>query len=156
MRTVLTSLTVTALCLVTFTQGLVRAQSNVAEERRAEVIRPDRQDVSRPLREIKPQRHVSTNPDHEVKRLPAQADRGRDTLAATSGSATSAATISPGMGFDGLGVGGGYTPDAAPPDTNGAVGATQYVQWVNEDFAVYDKATGNLVYGPAAGKTLWT
>ncbi len=29
-----------------------------------------------------------------------------------------------------------------PPDTNGAVGATQYVQWVNASFAVFDKATG--------------
>ena len=30
----------------------------------------------------------------------------------------------------------------APPDTNGAVGATQYVQWVNTAFAVFNKATG--------------
>jgi hypothetical protein len=57
--------------------------------------------------------------------------------------------------FDGLGVGGGYTPNAAPPDTNGAVGATQYVQWVNEDFAVYDKATGTKLLGPVAGNTLF-
>jgi len=25
-----------------------------------------------------------------------------------------------------------------PPDTNGAVGATQYVQWVNVNFAIFD------------------
>jgi fibronectin type 3 domain-containing protein len=43
----------------------------------------------------------------------------------------------------------------APPDTNGAAGATQYVQWVNVRFAVFDKATGNLQYGPVAGNTLW-
>jgi hypothetical protein len=59
------------------------------------------------------------------------------------------------VSFDGLGVGGGYTPNAAPPDTNGAVGVTQYVQWVNESFAVYDKTTGALLYGPAAGNTLF-
>jgi hypothetical protein len=59
------------------------------------------------------------------------------------------------VSFDGLGVGGGYTPNAAPPDTNGAVGATQYVQWVNESFAVYDKSTGAKLYGPAAGNTLF-
>jgi len=49
----------------------------------------------------------------------------------------------------------GFSPDAAPPDTNGAVGATQFVQWVNESFAVFDKTTGALVFGPAAGNTLW-
>src|SRR6266702_3032218 len=43
----------------------------------------------------------------------------------------------------------------APPDTNGAVGATQYVQWVNLAFAVYDKGTGNKVFGPVTGNTIW-
>lgn len=43
----------------------------------------------------------------------------------------------------------------APPDTNGAVGSDQYVQWVNLAFAVFDKA-GNKLYGPAAGNTLWS
>jgi hypothetical protein len=57
--------------------------------------------------------------------------------------------------FAGLGVGGGYTPNAAPPDTNGAVGKTQYVQWVNEDFAVYDKVTGAKLAGPTTGNTLF-
>jgi Immune inhibitor A-like, MAM domain len=44
---------------------------------------------------------------------------------------------------------------SAPPDTNGAVGATQYVQWVNTSFAVFNKTTGAVVFGPAAGNTLW-
>jgi len=61
-----------------------------------------------------------------------------------------------GLNFAGVGDGDyGFSPDAAPPDTNGAVGATQYVQWVNESFAVFNKATGALVYGPVAGSTLW-
>jgi hypothetical protein len=61
-----------------------------------------------------------------------------------------------GLGFAGVGKGDyGFTPNAAPPDTNGAVGATQYVQWVNESFAVFDKATGALVKGPVAGNTLF-
>src|SRR5204862_6776286 len=34
-------------------------------------------------------------------------------------------------------------------------GATQYVQWNNTSFAVFDKATGALLYGPAAGNTLF-
>jgi hypothetical protein len=61
-----------------------------------------------------------------------------------------------GLSFDGVGVGlGSFSPTGVPPDPNGAVGATQYVQWVNTSFAVFDKSTGALVYGPAAGNTLW-
>src|SRR6266566_4244652 len=46
--------------------------------------------------------------------------------------------------------------NVAPPDPNGAVGATQYVLWVNTLFGVYDKSTGALVHGPVAGNTLWS
>src|SRR5438094_1275264 len=61
-----------------------------------------------------------------------------------------------GLNFAGVGNGDyGFVPNAAPPDTNGAVGATQYVQWVNESFAVFDKTTGTLLHGPVAGNTLW-
>lgn len=62
------------------------------------------------------------------------------------------------INFAGVGNGDyGFSPNAAPPDTNGAVGATQYVQWVNESFAVFDKATGAIAPGfPKAGNTLWS
>lgn len=43
-----------------------------------------------------------------------------------------------------------------PPDTNGAVGATQFVQMVNVTLAVYDKSTGALQFGPVAIHTLWS
>jgi len=70
---------------------------------------------------------------------------------------SSAALTTAGLGFAGVGNGDyGFTPNAAPPDTNGAMGTTQYVQWVNESFAVFDKVTGTRFYGPAAGNTLWT
>src|SRR5258708_9885758 len=53
-----------------------------------------------------------------------------------------------------LGVGNGFTGPAgtftvnvAPSDANGAVGGTQYVQWVNTSFAVFNKSTGAVVYG---------
>jgi hypothetical protein len=156
MKKDLTSLLLTAFCAVGFLPTLAPAQSTTAESHRAEVIRPDREDVSTPLRDTAPKHHVSTNPEHELKRLPAQAAGGQDTLAANGTSPSAATTVAGNLNFDGVGVGGGYTPDAAPPDTNGAVGATQYVQWVNEDFAVYDKTTGARLYGPAAGNTLWS
>ena len=49
----------------------------------------------------------------------------------------------------------GFVPSSNPPDTNGRVGAKQYVQWNNTSFAVFDKTTGALLYGPAAGNTLF-
>ncbi len=62
-----------------------------------------------------------------------------------------------GLNFDGLGNGQyGFWVEYVPPDTNGAVGATQYVQWVNTAFAVFDKATGALLAGPTPGNVLWT
>jgi len=86
--------------------------------------------------------------------------RGHPSGQADSGVQSSA--VSPlvsttsGLNFDGVGQGAyGYTVRAAPPDTNGSVGATQFVQWVNLSFAVFDKSTGGLLYGPATGNTLW-
>ncbi len=61
-----------------------------------------------------------------------------------------------GLNIDGLGQGQyGFLLEYSPPDTNGAVGATQYVQWVNAEFAVFDKATGALLSGPTEGNALW-
>jgi len=42
-----------------------------------------------------------------------------------------------------------------PPDTNGAVGASQYVQMVNVTIAVYSKRDGTLQLGPVAIHSLW-
>ena len=59
--------------------------------------------------------------------------------------------------FEGLGAGQyGFSVTGAPPDTNGTVGATQYVQWVNTSFAIFNKTTGALISGPTAGNTLWS
>src|SRR6266851_5004697 len=59
--------------------------------------------------------------------------------------------------FEGLGNGQyGFSVTGAPPDTNGTVGATQYVQWVNTSFAIFSKANGALIAGPTAGNTLWS
>jgi hypothetical protein len=61
-----------------------------------------------------------------------------------------------GVNILGLGTGfPGYTIQGIVPDTNGAVGQTQFVQFVNESFSVFDKSNGNLIYGPANGDTLW-
>ncbi|MEO5721508.1 MAG: dockerin type I domain-containing protein [Chthoniobacterales bacterium] len=75
-------------------------------------------------------------------------------LQSEAGAQVSAPT--PGVSFDGVGVGlGTFRPGSNPPDVNGRVGATQYVQWNNTSFAIFDKNTGALQYGPAAGNTLF-
>ena len=59
------------------------------------------------------------------------------------------------LNFDGIpfpGVG----CNCAPPDTNGAVGSTQYVQTVNNGYQVYNKTTGASVLGPVAISTIWS
>ncbi len=73
-----------------------------------------------------------------------------------------AAPTTAGPGFDGMGVGfvgaagTTFTVQSMPPDTTGAVGTSQFVQWVNSSFTVFDKATGAPTYGPVAGNTLFT
>ena len=59
------------------------------------------------------------------------------------------------LNFDGIpfpGVG----CNCAPPDTNGAVGLTQYVQIVNEGYQVFNKTTGASVLGPTAITAIWS
>ena len=59
------------------------------------------------------------------------------------------------LNFDGIpfpGVG----CNCAPPDTNGAVGLTQYVQMVNEGYQVFNKTTGASVLGPTAITAIWS
>jgi hypothetical protein len=116
-------------------------------------------DVSPPLRNMTA---APTSPDgkkeKEHKGLPI-GDAGKkrsDPVIQTAPAGPLAPT--PGLNFAGVGNGDyGFTPNSAPPDTNGAVGATQYVQWVNESFAVFNKSTGAIAAGfPKAGNTLWS
>src|SRR5437867_6238973 len=48
----------------------------------------------------------------------------------------------PGLNFAGLGDGDhGFVPAGLPAHPNGAAGVTQYVQYANDSFAVFEKAT---------------
>ena len=66
-------------------------------------------------------------------------------------------SVAASLNFDGLDAaqtvasGGPFVP----PDTNGAVGATQFVEWVNVTFEVFDKTTGAPVLGPTPGNAFW-
>jgi hypothetical protein len=57
--------------------------------------------------------------------------------------------------FDGLGYGDTFFCDCMPPDNDGAPGTTQYVQYINITYAVYDKS-GNMVLGPLNGNSFWS
>jgi len=85
--------------------------------------------------------------------LPPGQEQADPVLQAMQGPNVSTTT---GLNFAGVGNGDyGFAPDAAPPDTNLSVGATQVVQWVNESFAVFDKATGALIKGPVKGNSVF-
>jgi hypothetical protein len=121
-----------------------------------EVSAAVRHDVSPPLRNLRPSAPSAANlREQPLRSIGGRGTNGPDGALQTTAGPTAAPTASP--GFAGIGQGDyGFTDAYAPPDTNGAVGATQFVQWVNVKFAVFSKSTGGLVYGPAAGNTLWS
>ena len=111
------------------------------------------------LRQLKPI-HPSKAPKHDhpepIRPTPPGQNGGPEGALQTAEGQQFSAPSPAGTGFDGIGNGlGGFVPSSNPPDVNGRVGATQFVQWNNSSFAVFDKATGALQYGPAAGNTLF-
>ena len=124
-----------------------------------EVYQPITSDTSPPLRELAGRTVTIPGPASPIflGRIPytssglAQADPALQTTTLS----TQTYTPVPNLGFDGLGVGfPNFTVQYAPPDTNGAVGDTQYVQWVNAAFAIFNK-DGTVAQGPTPGKTPW-
>jgi len=113
-------------------------------------------DVSPPLREIEQRIEKKGFRIKPLRPIPHKPNvSGVDPVVQTTVGPLVATTVA--LDFAGVGNGDyGFAPNAAPPDTNGAAGATQFVQWVNESFAVFNKSTGTLVHGPVAGNTLWS
>jgi len=113
---------------------------------------------TRPLRElpkIPPALAVRREVRDPARPKPPTDTPTRGFMQSFSGPVLSAPTPT-GVSWDGVGVGlAGFIPSSNPPDTNGRVGAKQYVQWNNTSFAVFNKTTGALLFGPAAGNTLF-
>ena len=126
---------------------------------KSEVMHEVYRDTSPPLRELPEHGRVRgrwERPPMRFKDRPAST--GIDTAVQTTPGPAVSTTA--GVSFQGVGVGftgpqGSFTPNAAPPDTNGAVGPNHYVQWVNESFAIFDKS-GAVLLGPRAGNSLWS
>ncbi|MGV8040079.1 MAG: S-layer homology domain-containing protein [Thermoanaerobaculaceae bacterium] len=129
--------------------------------KQAQVIYPERHDVSIPLRDMAPLApkeraayEVPNRPD--VRQREASGVPGN--LQTVPGAPN---TPDPSVSWAGLDV----FDDAAilgyylmPPDTQGDIGKDHYIQWINSIFVVWDK-TGTKVYpttaAGAAGNTLW-
>lgn len=118
-------------------------------------------DVSPPLRDNSSKPLLPTIHGDKPLRLLPSGSGGASSQAPGALQTTTGPLVSTSAGLNFNGVGDtSNTPsnpcNCAPPDTNGAVGATQYVQWVNTAFAVYDKSTGAIAAGfPKAGNVLW-
>jgi len=115
------------------------------------VLREVRHDVSRPLWAI---RDESAQAAEDAPATVAARSAGN---LHSSHSTSQAFSIPPGsttnlLNFDGIGANNG----AIPPDTNGAVGGNQFVQWVNVEYAVFDKTSGQRILGPKKGNTIWS
>jgi hypothetical protein len=153
---------VTTLCVTAFLPSMAYSQNPPqAQNQKAEVTRAVKHDVSPPLRDL-PSIDLNQDKDkapreHPVKPIPQPdqksgpvEDKGLQSI-----SVGPFVAATPVTNFDGVGIP-NYGVNAAPPDTNGSVGSTQYVQWVNEAFAVFDKSTNTMVPGfPKNGNTLW-
>ncbi len=122
------------------------------ELRSPEILREMTHDISAPLRDMTPAAHRTGPPEERDIRLlhqPRDIEKLVDPVLQLS-------TLPKVSTTGGSSVGGIGANGSAPPDTNGSVGATQFVEWVNTEFAVYNKANGALVLGPLEGNTLWS
>jgi hypothetical protein len=113
-----------------------------------------RNDVSPPLRRIPPrfglqQRHLQREP----LGMPEDVQTRTDPVVQSSLAPRS--MPAPILDFDGVHFP-GVSCNCAPPDTNGEVGATQYLQMVNEAIQVFDKTSGSSLLGPVSIETLWS
>jgi len=119
-----------------------------------------RNDTSIPVREMK-QKPIERKGERELNENPKIKHVHKDSPdASVQRSLTGPNIFTPNMpsvdqNFEGIGFP-GVSCNCAPPDTNGEVGATQYVQIVNEGFQVFDKTTGASLLGPSGISTIWS
>jgi Fibronectin type III domain len=119
------------------------------------VGRDYKHDVSPPLRDMKPP-FTPPRAEHEANVNPhinsAHQDQVDPVVQSSLAAAAMPSTI---LNFNGIPFP-GVACNCAPPDTNGEVGLTQYVQIVNEGYQVFNKSTGASVLGPVGITTIWS
>ncbi len=122
-------------------------------------VRSYHHDVSAPLSEMAKWTGVKDKDEYEGNlnpKLPVHHIDKKDTVVQSGFWLKTLAPTIPStiLNFDGIpypGVG----CNCLPPDTNGVIGATQYVQMVNEGFQVFNKSTGASQLGPNSISSLW-
>jgi hypothetical protein len=114
------------------------------------VTRSLHNDTSAPLRSLAPSHtRARTRPVYHTRPTSAPVHSAPDTSARQS--AARPLIPSPSTNFEGI-------PDnsgVVPPDNDGAIGPTQYVELVNSQFAVYSK-TGATLLSPRNTNTIWS
>jgi len=113
------------------------------------VIKENKHDVSPPLRQMAEPtplaKKIVERPEHAAPPVPFKAMPGPDPVIQMDGDISSPVPTKKVLSFDGIT---GSQGGAIPPDTNGAVGTTQFVLITNFDYSVYDKTNGHLILGP--------
>lgn len=154
------AVSVVALAAAMFASGALGVHAATPSSARTEVKTGTYYGVSRPARDLPSSATAFRGaPDRPLLSPGQNAGQGAPDPIAQKTSGPMVATTA-GLNFNGVGDT-SNTPsnpcNCAPPDTNGAVGATQYVQVVNTAFGVYSKSTGALTAGfPKAINTLWS
>ena len=111
-------------------------------------------DVSGPIMQLRRVALDTPRPEHEVPNLHPVSIHQDSPDGVLQKAQHPNSMPAPILSFDGIAFP-GVTCNCAPPDTNGEVGSTQYVQIVNQGFQVFDKTNGNPIT-PALGiGTLW-
>jgi len=145
--------------LAVFSLGPMPGSGSVAAAptARPDVLFPDHgDDTPWELRDIPPGLPAAVR---EHREMPRKLLPGREWSVGTSGPdvlvqgvAVSGSSAIGGTGFEGV----PNVNGVLPPDTNGDVGPAHYVQTVNSSFAIWNKSTGQKLYGPANINTLWS
>ncbi|HKV35893.1 MAG TPA: hypothetical protein VJP89_16265, partial [Pyrinomonadaceae bacterium] len=138
------------------------ANSHQDQKSEITVVASYQNDTSIPLRKMKPhpvvsktEREANKNPKIPTKKHKDSPDPVvQDRFDILTNIATPNMP-SPILNFDGIPFP-GVACNCVPPDTNGEVGATQYVQIANEGVQVFNKTTGASVLGPLDISTLWS
>src|SRR3977135_777238 len=139
------------------------AQAPTAQQNSVTSERSYRNDVSPPLYSMPPWSPADRKSEREANENPKVPYRhvdGADPTIQTRHTSSALALAAPSIAatlnnFDGIpfpGVG----CSCAPPDTNGAVGKTQYVQIVKEGYQGFDKNTGASVLRPNSISSIWS
>src|SRR4029453_8359289 len=135
---------------------------NIIQNKRSDVVvgASTRNDTSIPLREMK-QKPIGGGEKREAAKNPKVPHFHKDShdpvvQSTITGDAAFAANMpAADQNFNGVPFP-GVACNCAPPDTNGEVGASQYVQIVNEGYQVFNKTTGASQLGPSGISTLWS